>query len=526
MKRVIVPALALGVLVLGLPITAQAVEEPRGDLAVQLAGPATAPVGSRVTYKITVVNNGPSPTTQASLTLRPRGMADLTTSSGCRVFFFDYYRESGAYGCTVPGLPVGATKTFTISGKASMREAPYESSMYAAVFWGQQPNDPVPGNDTATAQTAVFGAARADLALAVTGPARAKPGQRLRYRATVRNRGPIRADKTWVYVSIEHPEGLPAVVPRGCSTGSGRDNASLVCPLNGIPRGAARSFDFTVNLPAQIPAISPGRFLLEARASSLFVDPRTADNHTKKAVVFGADMKAAISGPHKVALGDIATYRLTVSNNGPVDATGVNAKWRLPGQLTGAPVPGCQITDDVARCPVGRLNAGRTRVFAISGRIGPREGSDIFLYGRAYAAAPADHDPSNNEIGFVGQVIAPQADVRVTGAAAGPFRRGGTGLYQLTLVNHGPTEARNVVVAGALPRGLRLTRVRGCKRAGNAIRCRIARLAPGARLQIAVVVKVARTAPSPAIYRVAARSVTPDPAPRNNLVIIRTALRR
>ncbi|MGB3247823.1 MAG: hypothetical protein WBB13_01535, partial [Tabrizicola sp.] len=99
------------------------------DLALTIAGPATASSGSIVTYTFTATNNGPDPVSNFSFTVPiPAGLTNTSAPAGCTL-------TGSTYTCTVAGpIPVGssvsrpitgqiasaATSTVTISGSVAM----------------------------------------------------------------------------------------------------------------------------------------------------------------------------------------------------------------------------------------------------------------------------------------------------------------------------------------------------------------------------------------------------------------------
>jgi hypothetical protein len=125
----------------------------RADLAVAVTGPSSARAGSRVTYTVTVTDNGPAWASRVSVSLDTAGLADVRASDAGRVRLVesrDGARASAAW--YAAGLAPGQTLTFTVTGTVPARGFK-DVNVVGQI---QSPtSDPNPRNNTSTVTTRV-----------------------------------------------------------------------------------------------------------------------------------------------------------------------------------------------------------------------------------------------------------------------------------------------------------------------------------------------------------------------------------
>jgi uncharacterized repeat protein (TIGR01451 family) len=109
----------------------------------------------------------------------------------------------------------------------------------------------------------------------------------------------------------------------------------------------------------------------------------------------GADLAIVKTGPTLVTEGDEYSYDLTVTNNGPADATDVVVVDPLPGNTTFVSADaGCAEASGTVTCTVGSLAAGDSAMLSITVVAGSA-GSAI-SNSATVSAFQVDPDPSNN----------------------------------------------------------------------------------------------------------------------------------
>ncbi|MCB1609088.1 MAG: DUF11 domain-containing protein [Xanthomonadales bacterium] len=170
----------------------------------------------------------------------------------------------------------------------------------------------------------VGGAAEADLALTKTGPvAPLAPGEIGTFVLSVNNIGPD--DAQMVVVTDTFPVGLDFV-----SSDCGAMQASQVITWNVGTLAAAATATCNVSFSSAI----AGSYTNNASVTSDTTDPDPANNTAAATVnVTSADLTLVKTAGGPVALGDLGTFGLSVSNNGPSTATNVVVTDPLPADV-------------------------------------------------------------------------------------------------------------------------------------------------------------------------------------------------
>jgi hypothetical protein len=125
--------------------------ENKADVKATITGPSTAVVGSRVTYTMTVTNNGPAAAKNLTSVLSTNGLTGITASPGgftgsvkiCGVTI------SGT-AWTIPTLASGQSLTYTVTGTVSVRKGKYVTALGGS---GSAINDPNVFNNIAAFST-------------------------------------------------------------------------------------------------------------------------------------------------------------------------------------------------------------------------------------------------------------------------------------------------------------------------------------------------------------------------------------
>jgi uncharacterized repeat protein (TIGR01451 family) len=160
------------------------------------------------------------------------------------------------------------------------------------------------------------------------------------------------------------------------------------------------------------------------------------------------------AGP--IVSGDTLEYLITVRNNGPLTATGVNLIDTLPtgvALVSATPSQGgpCTQANDVVTCPLGTINSGSTATVTI--RVILNVSGDI-VNTATVTGNETDSVLTNNTLSLTTTVLA-LADVALTMTTSpSPIIAGGSVTYRFSVVNNGPSRATNVVVFDRTPDGL------------------------------------------------------------------------
>jgi len=162
-------------------------------------------------------------------------------------------------------------------------------------------------------------------------------------------------------------------------------------------------------------------------------------------------------------VGDVITYTITVTNNGPDDATGVQLTDTLP---TGVTFGGYTATQGTYTSTTGLweittdddddLPAGAVATLIITATVDSSTcGTTITNTANILSADQPDPNPTNNEASVNIDVLCTGADLEVAKTVSDPTPNVGEVIaYTITVVNNGPDDATGVRLADALPAGV------------------------------------------------------------------------
>ncbi len=428
---------------------------PSADLGIAKTDnqTSTSP-GSPITYTVTVTNNGPS--TVNSVTVTEAVPASIvaptfTPSQG------SYDSATGAW--TGLTLASGQSVTLTVSGTVAAN-ATGTLTNTARVQPPAGVTDSNPVNDAATDTTEIAPAASADLNIAKTAnQTSVAPGSPISYTITVNNSGP--SNVTGATVTDDLPAEITGATwscaitsgngSCGAATGTGDINTTV-----NLDSGATATYTVTGTVAPTATGNLSNTAQVQPPAG--VTDPTPGNNNSPAVVTpittSRADLAVikTVNNPNPQP-GSNITYTVSVTNNGPDTATGVQITDELPPGLTFVSAAPNQGTYDntTGVWNIGSISVGNTVQLQITATVNastPQTNTATVT-----KLDQADPNTSNNS----DSVTVPQqpADLAVTKTADNLNPQPGTNVtYTVTLTNLGAGNATGVQIIDQLPAGL------------------------------------------------------------------------
>jgi uncharacterized repeat protein (TIGR01451 family) len=493
---------------------------PTADVAITKSGPANAVAGTNVTYSLTVTNNGPSTATAVSVNdPAPSGLTFVSATAPC---------ASGVTPCGLgdlaPGASVSFDVTFSVPGGYT---APDPIPNTATV--STTANDPAPGNNTATAQTALA-APVTDLGVTKSnGTTTVVPGTTTTYTLVVTNAGPSDAVNAPVTDTFDPAKvnvagatwTCAATGSASCAVPGGTGNLSTTVSIAADPSGTTNFVTFTLTVPVRADATGSLVNTVAVGAGPGQSDPNSTNDTDTDTLTPQADLAITKSGPPTVTPGTTVSYTIVVTNNGPSNAEGVNVADPTPAGLTFVSNAGDCTT--AFPCALGTLAPAATRTITATYQVPAGYTTPDPILNTASVSSGTPDTNATNNTSTASSTVGASADLHITKTAPPMIVPGTTASYIVTVVNNGPSVAQNVSVDDPTPSGLTLVGVDGpCA----SFPCTITSLGVGTPVSFTVrfAVPANYTTPNPIANTAAATSSTTDPDPSDNTVTTSTPL--
>ena len=327
LRRIISVSAATSIGVVGVVVTGSLVSVSaagNADLSVGVSGPSTATTGQQIIFNLSLFNNGPDPSTGVMLT---------NTFSNPVTF----YPSSSSGPCTETSSTVIACGPATIyPGQAPDWSIAVSTGTAGTltdnVTGTENETDPNPANNTAQWSTSVSQAVTADLSVSKSAsPGPYFVGNTFDYFLFFGNNGP--ADATNVTMTDQLPPQVQFVSAEAPCTANGN---LVTCNV-----GTVRARALGDGIRVTVAAISSGTAVNTVNITGDQQDPNPANNSYSLTLQIQpptADLAVTKTGsPDPVVAGQKETYTITVTNNGPLSATGVVAQdaWSAASGIKG-----------------------------------------------------------------------------------------------------------------------------------------------------------------------------------------------
>ncbi|WP_154723337.1 DUF7933 domain-containing protein [Ilumatobacter coccineus] len=462
----------------------------------KVAGPDPAVPGESLTYTITVTNDGPSDAASVvvddtTLSMFQAGTISSSASQGnCDL------TVSCAVGTVAPGAANAVTVTITGTVAADLTT---DISNTAGVT---SPTDPTP--DEVTIITPV--APVTDLSITKTlDTSPLVPGGPVQYTITVTNPGPSDAQSVAVVDSID-PAVTGLLVDQAQCQFTGQD---LACAVGTLPPG-----DFVIVVTGVLDEGFTGDL-----ANSATVTTTTDQGANTSPDTASVDETAApdadlvltkTAAPDPVIAGELVTYTITVRNDGPSTAIGVQVDDALPAGLTVDDVSSSQGGCTSLPCDLGDLVDGASATVTVVAQV-DADVTDLAPNSATTSSTTPDSDLSNNN-DTADPVVDTLARLSTTKELSTPTAVPGTRVsWTITVDNDGPSDALDVSVADTVPAVLTGVTVTSSQGACSAFDCLLGTVEPGGSATITIEGDLPADTPAGTLDNVAVTtSTTPD----------------
>ncbi|RZJ73996.1 choice-of-anchor L domain-containing protein, partial [Flavobacterium sp.] len=467
--------------------------------------------GTTSTYTVTVTNFGPNAATNVNVqNAIPNGIE-----------YFSWTGSNGSSGVndplnnTIANLPVGQTVTYTIWMEIPASMFGPLTSTTAVTSTSVDPNPTCP--QCVDTNVRALGA---DLEVTNTdNQTQYVPGGTNVYTVTVHNNGPLTAAN--VVVSNPIPAGIPAA--NFSWTGSNGSSGTGV-PLNNTAPSIVAGSSVVYTVTIQIPTTFTGNLTSTVSTTTPSIDPvpgcaGCTDVDTQG---FGADLEITnTDGQTTYVSGTTNTYTVTVTNNGPGVATGVQVDNAIPAGIpagnfswngsNGSSGTGIPLSDLIPTMAPG-TTITYTILVNIPGTLtAPSLTSQVVVTSTSTDPTPACTQCTDTDTyTFGADLVVTNTDYNVT------YVPGTNNTYIVTVTNLGPLAATNVIVTNPIPAGITAfswTGTNGSNGTNVALNNTIPTLVAGATVTYTITLGVPAGFTGPLTSVANATSVTPDPNP-------------
>ncbi len=404
-------------------------------------------VGDRIEYSLHVNNLGPEAAQGVIVRDQlPEGVSISSISKLCQIL------GNGIVECSLNTLDAGASAVFEIDVIANQAGTLLNQ---AALEWGANQNELNPDNNESSASVDVI-VPQADLVLTKTTQTPVVLiGQSVDYTITVSNAGPH--DATGVRVFDPLPKGtifLGASAPCVLST-----NGDVIeCDLGEMTPQSE------ISLQVQLGMNQTGIIGNTASVTGDRADVNPSNNVSSAFVQvnfpqvnLALTMQAELP-QNPVLVGQNVQYRMTVSNNGPNTASGVQLTDFLPSEVSFLSASSnCLFANGVLECNFGAILPGLSEQVQFLVRVDQASDAVINSASVIPTGNEIEQTDIDNEASVSFSSVLPSINLSISGnASPDPVVVGESLAYQLSILNLGPQSASDTELQLNLSPGLEL----------------------------------------------------------------------
>ncbi|WP_342329126.1 gliding motility-associated C-terminal domain-containing protein [Pedobacter sp. FW305-3-2-15-E-R2A2] len=436
----------------------------KSGLSIVKSGPSLVDAGGTVQYSIEVSNAGPGNAVAAVITDQvPAGLTNVrwttATTTGAIVTAGATGTNNNAVSVTANLLAGAGKLTITIIGDVPANSAVGNLLNSAIVTPAEPGNPPVSANEVTTAIVK-----NVSLSLTKSGPATLNAGEAITYTIAIKNAGPSNA--TAARLTDVAPENIKVVSWTSTVTGG------TVIGSGGT--GTGNNLDLTADIPVN------GTILVNIKGT---VDPLFAGTLTNTATLTPTEagetpinavaattvkkltkLLISKSGAANAIAGQVMTYQIKVSNEGPSTALGALITDAIPAQLeevswTTNVTGGSVVTDGItgtgnalsvkANIPVGQQHE---ITITVTGKVSASYAGTI---SNIATVTPADPDNPPVVTPPVETVVVQRPVIVISKTGPATATAGGAITYTIEANNTGLSDATNLVITDAVPADIR-----------------------------------------------------------------------
>ncbi|MHA6246293.1 T9SS type A sorting domain-containing protein [Pontibacter sp. CAU 1760] len=400
------------------------------------AGPYTTT--KPLTYTLTVTNNGPVAATGVTVT-------DLLDASKLQFISASdaaYNSSTGLW--TVGSLAVGASRTLTITAQPKVL-----GTITTTATKASNEADNNAANNSAVVSVEVV--ASADIEVRNTVPKTTyNNGDLVAYTITAQNLGPDAA--TGVAITDKLPDGLTleGAAPAGYNATTG------VWTVGNLALNEMKTLVLNARV-SKLGAITTTASLNSRAGFQL--DENSSNNVSSNTITVSAAADVAVGSTVSSSItnqGQLVTFTITATNNGPNNATNVVLTNAIPSGFTivGSSATAGTVNQTNYTWNVGTIPTGSTQTLTLQARA-----DNVGTYGITSTQTHTEYDGVTANDSRTTQVtVGPTADVAVTNTVSPPGLAAVNDELRYTVIvkNNGPSTATNVVVDYRLPDALTL----------------------------------------------------------------------
>ncbi len=396
---------------------------PRADLHINnVVAPNSVDKGDTFTAVVEIHNddaNVAAPAveyTGALSTLTGISIVSASPSSGsCGV-------PSHTVACVLGDMAVGAVETVTLRLNVSEQGA---YSLESVVQAAAGVIDPVPGNNIVISH--VFALGSSDLALSVDVlPTSVDQGDTITFNYTVLNNGAD--DASSARLGADVPDSA-TFVSASSTKGDCADNGDeVLCSIGNL--AVAESVAIEIQLSADV----AGDTDYTAIAVADQTDPDNSNDSITSMItaIANADLALNATTSGGIIVDHEFNLTVTVTNNGPQDATNVLATAEIPALVTFVSSTDCALNGNMLECAVAQIAAGNSATFTI--RLDAATVGSAAVTG-SVVADENDPDEANNTLSLNVTISDPPPPPSSGGGGGGCVHNPeGTGDWTLPLV--------------------------------------------------------------------------------------------